>query len=45
MECEKCFEDDETVEVWFCPFQKEINDELISCQCCKECFTNCLMDI
>jgi len=33
------------VEQQFCPWHQEVDDEDIPCNCCPECFNECIMDV
>lgn len=45
MKCDDCEIDDETVSETTCPYAEEINDEIIECQLCPECYHERCMDI
>nr|WP_168711077.1 hypothetical protein [Ningiella ruwaisensis] len=47
MKCDRCGVDeseDETVKRTYCPYAKEIHDEVVECTLCQECFHQRWMD-
>ncbi len=46
IKCGLCGKPNGTVEAHSCPYAEEINDDYTEgCNCCKECCTDCAMDI
>lgn len=43
--CEDCDKADETVEVTTCPYQEEINEEVVPVILCSSCYTERCQDI
>lgn len=45
LKCQDCSKENETVEHTFCPYEEEINDEIVSITVCTECYHNRCADI
>ena len=45
MTCDDCDEDKEDVKKVNCPYAKEINDSIIECDLCDDCYHDRCMDI